>query len=314
MSTKISIITPSFNQSRFLEESILSVLNQNYSNLEYLLIDGFSTDRSIEIIKKYQEKIKFWVSEKDNGQSQAINKGFKKATGEIIAWLNSDDILLPNTLHAVEDFFLKNPTVDLVYGDVINFDEYGIETYYHVKEFELCDFISRNSIHQPSVFFKKKLLDKVGLLDETLNYCMDYDLWMRIFLNYNTFKVNIPLAKFRIHTRSKTSSNPKGLYKEYRKILSIFFNSFKDSDLILQLQKYGVYDNPYDKTYNYFSSEFPLQKLIQIYLHACAVQEYSWGNIFKANQLFLKSIQHPSIRLNLLFLLKNNLGLKRLFS
>ena len=113
LSTKISIITPSFNQSRFLEESILSVLNQNYSNLEYLLIDGFSTDRSIEIIKKYQEKIKFWVSEKDNGQSQAINKGFKKATGEIIAWLNSDDILLPNTLHAVEDFFLKNPTVDL---------------------------------------------------------------------------------------------------------------------------------------------------------------------------------------------------------
>src|SRR5690606_28750520 len=114
---KISIITPSYNQSNFLEETILSVINQNYPNLEFFVIDGGSTDHSVEIIKQYENKIDFWVSEKDNGQSHAINKGFKRATGTIITWLNSDDVLTPGILHKIAEKFSQLPDdVGLIYG------------------------------------------------------------------------------------------------------------------------------------------------------------------------------------------------------
>src|SRR4051794_29425295 len=109
---KISVITPSFNQAPFLEETILSIINQDYPNLEYIVIDGGSTDKSVDIIRKYEEKITFWVSEKDNGQSEAINKGFEKATGDIVCWINSDDILLPHALIKVANFFYTNSKVD----------------------------------------------------------------------------------------------------------------------------------------------------------------------------------------------------------
>src|SRR5580700_341038 len=116
---KISIITPSYNQGQFIEETILSILNQNYPNLEYLIIDGKSTDSTIEIIKKYEQKIFYWVSEKDSGQSEAINKGFQKATGEIVCWLNSDDILMPNALNEVAAQFIKNKELILLNGQTV---------------------------------------------------------------------------------------------------------------------------------------------------------------------------------------------------
>ena len=122
--SKISIVTPSYNQSQFLERTILSVLNQNYPNLEYLIIDGGSTDGSVEIIRKYEKYLAYWVSEKDNGQADAINRGFQKSTGKILAWLNSDDIYLPGTLLKVSETFNKNPEVDLIFSNIFFIDEY----------------------------------------------------------------------------------------------------------------------------------------------------------------------------------------------
>ena len=123
---KISIVTPSLNQAKFLEKTIQSVLAQNYSDLEYIIIDGGSTDGSVEIIKKYQDKIAYWVSEKDRGQSHGINKGFALATGDIFAWLNSDDTYMPGALHTVAEYFSKDSDLDFLYGDVNLINEKSI--------------------------------------------------------------------------------------------------------------------------------------------------------------------------------------------
>lgn len=136
---KISIVTPSYNQGSYLEETILSVLNQKYPNLEYIIIDGGSTDSSVEIIKKYASYLSYWVSEKDSGQSEALNKGFNRASGEIIAWLNSDDLYCENTLHIIAEKFMEHPEVGIVYGDVINFMANGKETRI-TNQFDLFDF------------------------------------------------------------------------------------------------------------------------------------------------------------------------------
>lgn len=307
---KISIITPSFNQARFLEETIISVLNQNYLNLEYIIIDGGSTDGSVEIIKKYEKHLAYWISEKDNGQSEAINKGLKKSSGEIVAWLNSDDLYFQDTFSTVAKVFTENPDVDLIYGDVENFYSDGRTESYINKMFEPNDFLSRVAIHQPSVFWRKKIHEETGYLDETLHYLMDYDLWMRFFFNYKSIKVNKPLAGFRIHDASKTSSNPRELYLEYRKILSRFFNSWDEQIILSQLRELGIYLNDENKKYHFKPNNLSLLKALNIYTHQCAVQEYSWKNVKKANALFLASIKEPSVPANLLFLLKNNLGIK----
>jgi hypothetical protein len=197
-----------------------------------------------------------------------------------------------------------------VYGDVINFSGTS-EAYYHVKEFHPYDFISRNSIHQPSVFFRRKIVLEMGGLDESLHYCMDYDLWMKFFWRYPTFKINTPLSKFRIHPNSKTSSNPKELYLEYRKIISRFMNSLSQEDIIQALIQWGIYTNPDNWKYSVAPLNCSVNKLIKIYLHECAVQEYSWGNIKQANRLFMHSLYEPALSTNLLFLLKNNLRIKK---
>lgn len=311
---RISVITPSFNQSAYLEKTILSVIKQNYITLEYIIIDGNSMDGSIELIKKYEKHLSYWVSEKDKGQSEAINKGFKKASGDIVAWLNSDDIYLPGTLETVSKLFADNPDLDLIYGDVINLYENDKEEYYHVKQFDPSDFLSRNPIHQPSVFWRRKLLDETGLLDESLHYFMDYDLWLNIFLNYKTLKIDKPLSKFRVHAQSKTSSNPPAMYLEYRKVLSKFFNSFEEDWMVDKLKNLGIYINEENKKYSLSKKKYALKKMLDVYIHQCAIQEYSWKNIKRANTLFFNSLGEPSILNNLVFLLKNNLGIKHFTS
>lgn len=287
---KISIITPSFNQGRFLEETILSIINQNYPNLEYIIIDGGSTDNSVDIIKKYETQITYWISEKDSGQSEAINKGYKKATGEIIAWLNSDDLYTPNTLHEIADHFTKNPKVDIVYGDVINFLENGKGLYVD-NQFELQDFFSRISIHQPSVFWRREILQNSALLDEELFYCMDYDLWMKLFLNFKSLKIKKVFSRFREHSDSKTHTRPLDLYTEYQCLVSRFFNSLPGSQWKEKLSKSGIQYEQSSKTYqlkNSYSDE-TVESLFEIFLHKCLDIEYTKGNFRKVNGLFLKN-------------------------
>jgi glycosyltransferase involved in cell wall biosynthesis len=220
---RISIITPSFNQGNFLEETIRSVLDQNYEHLEYIVIDGGSTDQSIDIIKKYETKLAYWVSEKDRGQSHAINKGFQVSTGEIIAWLNSDDCYLTGTLDTVSRFFQEHPHVDLLYGDVILIDRESrtLDVRKVVPYNYTLALYSLSGIPQPSAFFRRRALDVVGLLDEDLHYQMDTEFFLRF--GKHRLRVEylpVPLAKFRLHPRSKTISEYDDKVQEAnRKIL-----------------------------------------------------------------------------------------------
>ena len=177
MIPKISIVTPSYNQGQFLEETILSVLGQNYPNLEYIIMDGGSTDESKEIIKKYADDLYYWVSEKDSGQANAINSGFKISTGEILMWLNSDDILMPNILHKVAAKCMKNENI-LYFGNCIHFKNsvdglfcFGSNV---KKQHENIKLIAADYIIQPSSFWSRKIWEEVGELSEYVHFVFDW--------------------------------------------------------------------------------------------------------------------------------------------
>jgi glycosyltransferase involved in cell wall biosynthesis len=219
---KISIITPSYNQGHYIEETIRSVLLQSYPNLEYIVVDGGSTDNTLNILKRYQSEINVCISETDNGQSHALNKGFRLATGEILAWLNSDDLYFPNTLRDVALAF-DSQDVEIVVGGcqtIKNFSRIPIIASHHcilpmnkmtLLPFEkILDFqgswLKGDFFFQPEVFWTKQIWDKVGgRVDEKLHFAMDYELWLRL-AKAKARVLHIPknLAVFRIHNRQKT--------------------------------------------------------------------------------------------------------------
>jgi len=201
----ISIVTPSLNQGRFIEETIRSVLLQGYPDLEYIIIDGGSTDGTVEIIQKYEKWLAFWVSEPDKGQSHAVNKGVSIAKGDIIGWLNSDDLYLLGTFEIVNRSFSHEP--DMVFGDchVINENNEVIKIRDVPQTFDVNRLISEdNIIMQPSTFFKRSVFEEVGGLDESLEFAMDYDLWIRIGFKYTVQRINAHLSCLRKHSHAKT--------------------------------------------------------------------------------------------------------------
>ncbi|MFD2937240.1 glycosyltransferase family 2 protein [Spirosoma flavum] len=208
-SLRISIITPSYNQGNFIEETILSVLNQNYSNLEYIIIDGGSTDNTIEIIKKYENKIAYWISEKDNGQTHAINKGFEIATGDIIAWINSDDVYCDGVLNSVSLFFENNPGSKWLAGNLLFMNKEG--SVYLRKYPNSSPWLEKNammSIYQPNIFLKKSILTTIGFPREDFHMTMDFEWFCRIAEKFSIDIIDLDFAKFRLHSDSKTSSAP----------------------------------------------------------------------------------------------------------
>jgi glycosyltransferase involved in cell wall biosynthesis len=209
MYPRISIITPSYNQGQYLEETILSVLNQNYPNLEYIIIDGGSNDNSVDIIKKYAKHLKYWVSEKDQGQTHAINKGLTKVTGEIINWLCSDDYLEAGALLKIAEAFGKDENIHVISGKLRLFNkETGFERYHDGTV--LCDTsaktITKSFISQPSTFFRTKYFLEAGL-NNLFHWHMDYELWVKYLFLYGQEhfkKIDDLLVHYRFHNTSKT--------------------------------------------------------------------------------------------------------------
>jgi len=239
---RISIVTPSFNQGEFIEETILSVLGQGYPNLEYIVIDGGSTDKTVEIIKKYESHITYWVSEKDNGQSHAINKGFSKATGDILGWLNSDDIYMPNCLAKVSTLMKSNEAA-ILYGNCMHFKEHTEELITwgsdviglsKATSLENIDFII-----QPSTFWTKRTWNEVGSLMEDLGFAFDWEWFLRAKSRgvkfYNTSKC---LSLYRIHDSQKSGVGVKkrqdeilDVYKKYSGRYANLFEMILSEDL-----------------------------------------------------------------------------------
>ena len=224
---RISIITPSFNQGNFIEQTILSVLSQDYPNLEYLVADGGSSDATLDVLAKYSGKVT-WISEADEGQTDAINKGLRRATGSVVGYLNADDLLLPGTLKRVGEVFINHPQTCWVTGKCRIVDEENNEirrpiTVYKNTLLGLHSFsllLMTNYISQPATFWRKDASESIGYLDENLRYVMDYEYWLRLYSKSPPVFIPEYLAAFKIHQSSKTTSTGhKDIYVDEEKII-----------------------------------------------------------------------------------------------
>jgi glycosyltransferase involved in cell wall biosynthesis len=205
----VSIVTPSFNQASFLEQTIRSVLDQDYPSLEYIVVDGASTDASVDIIKKHSDRLAWWLSEKDKGQGDAINKGLARARGDILAWINSDDYYLPNAISSAVNVFEQYPHVMLVYGDMLAVDQNGETTnVLRYKQYSLEDLLCFQIIGQPAVFFRRDVYEKVGGLDASFHFMLDHHLWIRIAEQGEILHVPQLWAAARYHPHAKNRLKP----------------------------------------------------------------------------------------------------------
>jgi glycosyltransferase involved in cell wall biosynthesis len=217
---RVSIVTPSYNQARYLEQTICSVLNSTPGPFEYFVIDGNSSDSSVEIIKKHEAHLTNWVSEKDNGQAEAINKGLSQAHGEIIAWINSDDYYLPGALQHAIHAFEQNPDTGLVYGNVLSVDAAGnsfnLQTF---KPFNIVDLMSFQIISQPAVFMRRSVLEQAGLLDPGYHFLLDHHLWLRMAILAPIVFIPETLAAARYHAEAKNLARTADFGREAFKII-----------------------------------------------------------------------------------------------
>jgi glycosyltransferase involved in cell wall biosynthesis len=221
---RFSVVTPSFCQGRFIERTIQSVLAQGIADMEYVICDGGSKDETIEILKLYDDKIR-WVSEPDKGQADAVNKAIAMATGDIIAWINSDDVYYPGAFEAVKRIFEANPTVQIIYGDADHIDErdeiinsYPTESWNYERLLETC------YLCQPAVFFRRSLVEKYGNLDASLNFCMDYELWLRYGKHVDFYYLPTKLAGSRLYKTNKTLGQRLAVCTEINDMLRREFN------------------------------------------------------------------------------------------
>ena len=232
--TLVSIITPSFNQAAYLEQTILSVLQQDHAHIEYIVIDGASTDTSVDIIRKYENKLSYWVSEKDHGQAEAINKGFTHATGEIVAWLNSDDYYLSGAVSSAVRIFEENPDVVLVYGNMLAVDEHGVTfNKLNYKQLTLEDLLCFQIIGQPAVFMRRSALEDLKL-DSTFHFLLDHYLWIQIARRGKILHIDQTWAAARYHAEAKNRAKAAEFGREAFQILE---NIKRDADLAPILEK-----------------------------------------------------------------------------
>lgn len=239
---KISIVTPSFNQGRYIEQTILSVLDQNYPNLEYIIIDGGSTDETVEIIKKYEQHLTYWNSEPDKGQTDAINKGFAKCTGEIFNWINSDDYYEPGTFLKLAQLFRSHPSLNVVCGREWGFkDDHPKDKFLHqgtVIGKNVFETIRIGIIDQPCTFFRRACLTHAFPLDISLRYVMDRQMWWSYLLKYgqdNILKTPEIFNWFRLHSQSKSTGEADQFEAEFDRLKMTLFQQLK-APVILENQ------------------------------------------------------------------------------
>jgi len=213
-------VTPSYNQAAYLEQTLISVLEQDYPRLEYFVVDGASTDGSVDVIRKYADRLTWWVSEKDSGQAEAINKGLARANGEIVAWLNSDDYYLPGAILGAVKAFHENPDVILVYGNMLAMDEHG-DTINMLKynQLTLEDLLCFQIVGQPAVFFRREAYERAGGLDPSYHYFLDHHLWLRIALQGQILHMDETWAAARYHPEAKNRMKAAEFGREAFRVL-----------------------------------------------------------------------------------------------
>jgi glycosyltransferase involved in cell wall biosynthesis len=233
----LSVIMPSFNHARYIREAIDSVLNQDYPFADLLVMDGGSTDSTVDILKSYGDRLQF-ISQKDKGQSDAINQGFRMARGDVLCWLNSDDFFSPGAVSKVMEVFDLNEGIDWIYGDGCIVDEKGQYMFDSgVLPFSLWKIIHhRNLIHQPSCFFRKSLIQKVGPLDESLHYVMDWELWIR-FGAFKSKYIKEMLSSNRTYPQNKTESGHFRRWREIYRVVRRYTNRKMPPIVVLYLME-----------------------------------------------------------------------------
>lgn len=225
MGLGISVITPSYNQGKFIEQTIQSVLNQGVTELEYMVIDGGSTDETVNVLKRYEGAL-LWVSEKDKGQADAINKGIRSTTGEVVGYINSDDIYYPGALASVQRFFEKNPGAEVVYGEADHIDSNGsIIGPYEIEDWDYNRLKEVCFLCQPAVFFRRRLIQKVGLFNEDLMYSMDYEYWLRLGAATPFVRLYERLAGSRMYNENKTLGSRVAVHYEINDMLKKRFGA-----------------------------------------------------------------------------------------
>ena len=275
----VSVVTPSLDQGRFIEETILSIKNQTYPRVEHIIIDGGSTDATLDIIRKYEGTYNMrWLSEPDEGQSDAINKGWRMAKGEILAYLNADDTYMPGAVETAVEFFAGHPDVSMVYGDCNTMNEAGeLIGQYPAAAFDLKEILTlRNMIPQPAVFLRRGVLDKVGYLDTDLYMIMDLDFWIRVGLRLKIQYLPRTLANFR---RSPTSKSMAEGYKFSQEIL--YVGLFSDPALPEELMR--LRRQVYSRAYYH----------VGIGYHSCRQMQLARRHIVKSIILYPMMLLRP---------------------
>lgn len=253
MLPKISIITPSFNQGQYIEETILSVIDQNYPNYELIIVDGGSKDSTVDVIKKYEKHITYWISEPDKGQTDAILKGLSKCAGELFNWINSDDRLAPGSLHAIAEAYIKNNKPSLVAGNVEIFYESGEKKILPHINFrnDLAITLGMGEMRQPGMFYKTEVIKEIQM-NPALHYSMDIDLYFRF--NFmakkpSTAYIDKTLAEFRVHENSKTNqeitkTTDSRFFRERIEIFGDFISSYNSKHASDKFKRFFSYEKP----------------------------------------------------------------------
>ena len=232
----VTIVTPSYNQGQFIEDTIKSVLNQTYKNIQYIVVDGASKDNTMEVVERYRDKIDIVISEPDKGQTDAINKGFKLAKGELVGWINSDDMLYPYCVEEIVKLYKQNPDGAIFYGTTIDkIDAKNNHIEYWSNKIESRDRLLKKNydVSQPGSFYRKDILEKVDYLDESIYYCMDLDLFLKLLQYGKIYSVDDkPLAKYRRWEETKSKNGRTKFIKNIRERLYLHGAKFYNKSIL----------------------------------------------------------------------------------